>query len=165
MYIQVYPHSRHSNIATWRVHNALLIIRLTLKYVLEKRSEAEAILQLDGSARVNQITSLEEKTKAMSIGLKVTETGHAPTSHGQEPKASTLSQVPVSTLDSFAEKTAGGSSSEGSSGVEREGQSVKIGEGARGGSINPEEVAAMETLLSRQLVEGLVCLLAEVPLM
>lgn len=33
------------------------------------------------------------------------------------------------------------------------------------GSINPAEVASMEALLSRQLVEGLISLLAEVPLM
>ena len=141
-----------------------------MKYVLEKRSEAEAILQLDGSARVTQITSLEEKTKAMSIAANLKETsqsGHAPPPHGQElnSKTSTFAPVSVTTLDSLAEKRARGSTNSDVVKREGSGQAAKTGEGARGGRINPDEVAAMETLLSRQLVEGLVCLLAEVPLL
>ena len=44
-------------------------------------------------------------------------------------------------------------------------QSVEMVKKGGGGSINPAEVAAMDVLLSRQLLEGLVCLLAEVPLL
>ena len=61
---------------------------------------------------------------------------------------------------SLAGKTAGSSANGGQRGGGGGG-----GGGVRGGSINPAEVAAMEVLLSRQLVEGLVCLLAEVPLL
>ena len=65
---------------------------------------------------------------------------------------------------SLAGKTAGTSTDVGQRGGGEE--TVKRGGGGvRGGSINPAEVAAMEVLLSRQLVEGLVCLLAEVPLL
>ena len=60
---------------------------------------------------------------------------------------------------SLAGKTAGSSADGGQRG------GGGGGGGVRGGSINPAEVAAMEVLLSRQLVEGLVCLLAEVPLL
>ena len=62
---------------------------------------------------------------------------------------------------SLAGKTAGSSADGG----QRGGGGGGGGGGVRGGSINPAEVAAMEVLLSRQLVEGLVCLLAEVPLL
>ena len=108
----------HSNIATWRVHNALLIIRLTLKYVLENQSEAEAILQLDGSTTVPQITSLEEKTQTMSFNSKVRESSQGYTVTAPQTSlpngnsesnsaASSLTQVPGSMLSSLAEKTAG----------------------------------------------------------
>jgi hypothetical protein len=166
----------HSNIATWRVHNALLIIRLTLKYILENQSEAEAILQLDGSATIPQITSLEEKTRAVSLGSDGKEPPGVPNqtrgvtiplsngSHGSSSATSPFSQVSGSTLMSLAGKTAGSSADGGQRGGG--GETIKRGGGgAKGGSINPAEVAAMEVLLSRQLVEGLVCLLAEVPLL
>ena len=162
-----------SNIATWRVHNALLIIRLTLKYILENQSEAEAILQLDGSATIPQITSLEEKTRAVSLGSDGKEPPGAPDqarglttplsngSHGSNSTTSPFTQVSGSTLMSLAGKTAGSSADGG----QRGGGGGGGGGGVRGGSINPAEVAAMEVLLSRQLVEGLICLLAEVPLL
>lgn len=79
--------------------------------------------------------------------------------------ASSFVQVLGSTLDSLAEKTAGNSTSGCQKGREQSVEMIKRGEGARGGSINPTEVAAIDVLLSRQLVEGLVCLLAEVPLL
>ena len=66
---------------------------------------------------------------------------------------------------SLAGKTAGTSADVGKRGGGGEETIKRGGSGVRGGSINPAEVAAMEILLSRQLVEGLVCLLAEVPLL
>ena len=158
-----------SNIATWRVHNALLIIRLTLKYILENQSEAEAILQLDGSTTIPQITSLEEKTRAMFLASEGKEPASQTQgvtvplsngSHGSSSATSPFTQVSGSTLMSLAGKTAGTPTDGGQRGGGGGG-----GGGVRGGSINPAEVAAMEELLSRQLVEGLVCLLAEVPLL
>ena len=146
-----------------------------MKYTLENQSEAEAILQLDGSATIPQITSLEEKTQAKSLGSEmkqtVTDKTHGVTvslsngSHGSTSATTPFSQVSGSTLKSLAGKTAGNSAGVGERVGEESVEMVKRGGGARGGSINPAEVAAMEVLLSRQLVEGLICLLAEVPLL
>ena len=160
------PSHTHSNITTWRVHNALLIIRLTLKYILENQSEAEAILQLDGSATIPQIVSLEEMTQTKTVSSKVKEDGGGSSvpngSQDSTSPGSSLTRVSGSTLDSLAGKSAG-NSSEGDGG--RSVEVMRRGGGVRGASINPAEVAAMDVLLSRQLLEGLVCLLAEVPLM
>ena len=118
---------------------------------------------------IPQITSLEEKTRAVSLGSDGKEPPSAPDqarglttplsngSHGSNSATSPFTQVSGSTLMSLAGQTAG-SSADG-------GQRGEGGGGVWGGSINPAEVAAMEVLLSRQLVEGLVCLLAEVPLL
>ena len=86
-------------------------------------------------------------------------------SHESNSPASSLVQVSGSMLNSLAKKTAGNPAEDGGGGRESSVEMIKRGGGARGGSINPVEVAAMDVLLSRQLVEGLVCLLAEVPLL
>ena len=87
-------------------------------------------------------------------------------SRGSSSATSPFTQVSGSTLMSLAGKTAGTSADVGQRGRAGGEETVKRGGGGvRGGSINPAEVAAMDVLLSRQLVEGLVCLLAEVPLL
>lgn len=63
-----------SNISTWQVHNALLLTRLCIKHFLEKLSEMEAILQLDGAKTVQQITSLESHTPSIATPSSATET-------------------------------------------------------------------------------------------
>lgn len=159
----------NSNNATWHVHNALLIIRLILKYMLEYQSEAEAILQLDGSTTIPHIIPLEETThtQTVSVGSKVAEGGQSqgPSmlngSHEPTSPLSSLASVSESTLDSLVGNSAGGVRKGRDHSVEM----VRKGGGVRGGIINPAEVAAMDVLLSRQLLEGLVCLLAEVPLL
>ena len=185
-----------SNVATWQVHNALLIIRLSLKHIQEHHSETEAILQLDGSMTIPQITSLEDKTETQGDKLRsgdhVTKTsdnhvsssdghltsisGHVTSSSGHvassgshvtssgshvtvnsTTSSETLTKLSNPLLSSVAEHVAGRS------------EDVKLAKpsaiNCSGGSINPAEVASMGALLSRQLVEGLIALLAEVPLM
>lgn len=140
-----------------------------LKYILECQSEAEAILQLDGSTTIPQIVSLEEATQTVPIGSKLLEGSQDPSlpngSHESTPTLSSVAPVSGSTLDSLVGKSAGNSATGVREGRDQSAEMVRRGGGVRGATINPAEVAAMDVLLSRQLLEGLVCLLAEVPLL
>ena len=134
-----------------------------MKYILEYQSEAEAILQLDGSTTIPQIISLED------VGSKVVEAGQGPSllngSHESISPLSSLASVSGSMLDSLVGKSVENSAGGVSKGRDQSVKMVRKSGGVRGGSINPAEVAAMDVLLSRQFLEGLVCLLAEVPLL
>ena len=85
-----------SNISTWQVHNALLLTRLSVKHFLEKLSEMEAILQLDGAKTVQQITSLESHTPSLATPSSATETS----SLGRNAEASQSSGQPSGVNDS-----------------------------------------------------------------
>ena len=112
--------------------------------MIQSLREEEVIIQLDGSTTVPQITSLEKETTIDPGGQ-----------NGLDPIAA-LTQ-PVSSIDSMIQGQVvdGAGTSERDVLVLREPTS----------SVNPAEIVAMETLLSRQLVEGVVSLLAEVPLL
>ncbi len=130
--------------------------------MLLKLPEDEVILQLDGSATVPQITSLERLDHG---GRKWEGEGEGQgRSNGLDPLVSFTNsitptiEVPLETAE--AERLAG---------PERGGEGA--GHGVSGflpsqcTVVNPAELVAMETLLSRQLVEGIVSLLAGVPLL
>ena len=166
-----------SNLSTWRVHIALFIIRLSLKHILELHSESVAILQLDGSTTIPQITSLE--SQPLKQPDLVTSNGPSANNKGTSTviinKGSIESSRPSKTtseaglkdydvyrhcgdetnpiLDSLAEQTAGKL-------VESGTIIVRVGGGQ--GGLNVEEVGGMRSLLSRQLVEGVVSLLGQV---
>ncbi len=128
--------------------------------MLQKLPEDEVILQLDGSATVPQITSLER----LDHGGREGEGEGLGRSNGLDPLVSFTNsitptiEVPLEAAE--AERLAG---------TERGGEGA--GHGVSGilpsqcTVVNPAELVAMETLLSRQLVEGIVSLLAGVPLL
>lgn len=114
----------YSNVTTWQVHNALLLIKLALKHFLENLSEMEAILQLDGAKTVQQITSLEGGTATPPSNHSSAPQEPGPGSGGvrgagaEDPAVSngvgevrvgdqTVSAVSSSDLDSLASKAAG----------------------------------------------------------
>lgn len=140
------------------MHNALLILRVALKYILEHMSEEEAILQLDGSTTIPRLTSLESTTKEEEAEVAKTKAVNS-----LDPLALLAQEVVVvPNVSSVAQTSA-----------ERLGETGKnMLLSSSGGnlnslaaSVNPAELASITTLLSRQLVEGLVTLLVEVPLL
>lgn len=140
------------------MHNALLILRVALKYILEHVSEEEAILQLDGSTTIPRLTSLESTTKEEEAEIAKTKAANS-----LDPLALLAQEVVVvPNVGSVAQTSA-----------ERLGETGKnMLLSSSGGnlnslaaSVNPAELASITTLLSRQLVEGLVALLVEVPLL
>jgi len=172
-------------VTTWQVHNSLLLTKLALKHILEHLSEVEAILQLDGAQTVRQITSLEKalptspasssaSTSAQATaedrgsgkagGLAVSLSGPSPLTGHRHHQVQVLSPD----LNSLASQAAG-FAGESPAGVAKGSESSQGGEG--GGkmtereSINPEEILSMERLLSKQLVEHVITLLAEVLLL
>ena len=136
-----------------------------------------AILQLDGSTTIPQITSLE--SQPLKQPDLVTSNGPSANNKGTSTvsinKGSIESSRPSKTmseaglkdydvsrnrgdetnpiLDSLAEQTAGKL-------VESGTRIVRVGGGQ--GGLNVEEVGGMKSLLSRQLVEGVVSLLGQV---
>ena len=183
-----------SNVTTWQVHNSLLLTKLALKHILENLSEVEAILQLDGAQTVRQITSLEkapptspptsssvatiaqatadDRTKSsrpIPANGGPTRSGHASSSsndHRQHQHSQQLLRVSSPDLNALASQTVGAAGKSEIGGA----KGVDSDKGGGGGkpermSINPDEILSMDTLLSKQLVEHLVSLLAEVPLL
>jgi len=137
---------------------SLLIPPVTLKYILEHMSEEEAILQLDGSTTIPRLTSLESTTKEEEVEIAKTKAANS-----LDPLALLAQEVVVvPNVGSVAQTSA-----------ERLGETGKnMLLSSSGGnlnslaaSVNPAELASITTLLSRQLVEGLVALLVEVPLL
>ena len=174
-----------SNVITWQVHNALLLSRLSLKHLLENLSEMEAILQLDGAKTVHQITSLETAsplvvTESYSSSSANQQNSQLKSNHAKNSQAESNSVSDVTDQDSsdkgvsishpdldlLASQTAG---------VANRPAGASVGDGGGGGtgtsgergerSMNPEEIVSMDELLSKQLVDGLVSLLAQVPLL
>ena len=188
--------------------------------MLETLSEDEAIIQLDGSTTVHQITSLETPpqstqpfteqassaaNRSLNFSSYSVDNGHAP--HDHAPSNNTkehISQRPSGKNNSFEEdtKTSGKGQEKGGYGPEVKGRSSEVGDSpevvdmaqlvsslaenvasrvaegkgatfpstqglsAGHGSIDTAQLALSGgVLLSRQLVEGLVSLLAEVPLL
>ena len=114
----------YSNVTTWQMHNALLLMRLALKHFLENLSEMEAILQLDGAKTVQQITSLEGGATPTSLsagsahggdmkpdsdGIRGSQTASGGVSGVKESELSNQAVAAVSSsdLDSLASKAAG----------------------------------------------------------
>ena len=174
-----------SNVTTWQVHNSLLLTKLVLKHILEHLSEVEAILQLDGAQTVRQITSLEKAlptsptSSSASTSAQVTaedrssgRAGSAASLSGRSPLSSHRHpQVRVSSpdLNSLASQAAGFAGKSAAVVSLKESETSPGSEGGRKVmeqvSINPEEILSMERLLSKQLVEHIVSLLAEVLLL
>ena len=152
-----------SNIHTWQVHNALLILRIALKHMLQKLPEDEVILQLDGSTTVPQITSLERVKDREGEEKEGERSGEAEgRTNGLDPLASfSLSLNPPVGVP------LAGKEEQEQSGEKTVNRVLEVSDDPSSlpPSVNPAELIAMETLLSRQLVEGLVSLLAEVPLL
>ncbi|XP_064387359.1 dymeclin-like isoform X2 [Halichondria panicea] len=101
-----------SNLSTWRVHNALFIIRVSLKHLLEKHSESDAALHLDGSTTIPQLTSLEPHTlhtSTPSLPQNSTPTHSNETAaYGTSKKSTSVSEaVSNPILESLAQQTAG----------------------------------------------------------
>ena len=152
-HIDVFPPS--SNLLTWQIHNALLILRVSLKYILQNMSEEDVILQLDGNMTVPQIASLENTVEDKATCSSDTRNGLDPLVPLSEPVNTSIQPLVQS-------------SSKDDGKLEEE----RVGGAPRGldslsppTSVNPAEIISMATLLSRQLVEGLASLLAEVPLL
>ena len=172
-----------SNVITWQVHNALLLSRLSLKHLLENLSEMEAILQLDGAKTVHQITSLETAsplvvTESYSSSSANQQNSQLKSNHAKNSQAESNSVSDVTDQDSsdkgvsishpdldlLASQTAGVANRPAGTPVGDGGGMGTSGErGER--SMNPEEIVSMDELLSKQLVDGLVSLLAQVPLL
>ena len=165
----------YSNTTTWQAHNALLLTRLSLKHILENLSEMEAILQLDGAKTVQQITSLESATSpppplrppeppdsASVDGIRSrTESGGIRSQEsGDQTVSSSLTSISNPDLDSLANQTVGSAEREATAGNSLSEGGVKFEN-----AMNPEEIFAMKTLLSKQLVDSLVSLIAEIPLL
>ncbi len=146
-------------------------------------------MQLDGAQTVRQITSLETalptsptSSSAVTSAAQVTTEESSKNARASGPATTGLPQsghtsssvdrrshqhtarVPSPDLNTLASQTVGFAA--GKEEVTRGGDGGKVSAGgklAEKRAINPEEILNMESLLSKQLVEHLVLLLAEVP--
>ena len=124
--------------------------------MMQNMSEEEVVLQLDGSTTIPQLTSLERTEEEE-------EKTEAETRNTLDPLATLAQEVaPITNPDSVAQTS--------TERLEETGNNLLFS--SSGGelnplaaSVNPTELASITTLLSRQLVEGLVSLLVEVPLL
>ena len=121
--------------------------------MIQNLSEEEAVLQLDGSTTIPQLTSLERTEE--EEGTKTRNTLDPLASLAQEVATIPNPDSVAPTSTERLEET-GNNLLFSSSGGELNPLAV---------SVNPTELASITTLLSRQLVEGLVSLLVEVPLL
>ena len=136
--------------------------------MLQHLSEDDVILQLDGSTVVPQIPALQTLSQSSQLGSVGSCVNGNQTDFGAVTRISNL-PVDPSLIDISAATQEIPSAISPEAGVQTSGE----GEGEEGGregvsgvrSINPVELMSMELLLSRQLVQGLVLLLAEVPLL
>ena len=129
-------------------------------------------MQLDGAKIVQQITSLEaalppprpleHPDSATTDEVRSqTESSGVSGVRNQDQTVSSLTSISNPDLDSLANQTVGSAGRE----------AVAAGSGLSGGGVkfenamNPEEILAMKTLLSKQLVDSLISLIAEIPLL
>ncbi|CAI8033480.1 Dymeclin [Geodia barretti] len=154
------PASYESHLATLHVHNALLIVRVCLKQLLLQHSEEEVIVQLDGATTVPQIWSVKTSGKGVQS---------VDSSQGEDPLISLVAAAAPGSGTMPWNEDRSPTTGERSTGEEDVAAAMKthtqpLPPGSTApASLNPAEVVAMDTLLSRQLVEGLISLLINVP--
>lgn len=147
----------------------------------------EAILQLDGAKTVRQITSMEKPSSLPSSTVSqtttddrtesnISESSHINVVQSQSASVSVNSEdgsksnnhrrgqvLPVSSpdLDMLASQTAGLANKPTVGGVANGSNGNKTEKSA----ISPEEILSMKALLSKQLVESMISMVAEVSLL
>lgn len=160
------PHTLFSDLSWSHVYNGLLLIRLSLKYILEMQSEKEAILHLDGSTTLPQLTSLELHPHTLTVSQSYTSTTSTSTTGTNQ------SHTHSSTPSHDHKKDTKGKSSSASESVsnpiieslaKQTANSLLVTQPLES-SVTVEGVNDTKSLLSWQLVEGVVSLLCNVKL-